>query len=77
MNAETPRYIKMELNNIVNNKGSVYVAVPFRKLCIATVSLPLVTLLICFVTAYIFQYDDIHETHCRVRLIFCFIHIVS
>lgn len=41
-------------------------AISFKKLCLATVSLPLVALLICFVTAYIFQQDDIHETHCRV-----------
>ncbi|XP_033216363.1 post-GPI attachment to proteins factor 2-like isoform X2 [Belonocnema kinseyi] len=56
----------MELNNVGSNKSSVYLAIPFRKLCIATVSLPLVSLIICFVTAYIFQQDDIHETHCRV-----------
>ncbi|CAL7949123.1 unnamed protein product [Xylocopa violacea] len=56
----------MELNNVGNSKSSIYMAIPFRKLCLATVSLPLVTLLICFVTAYIFQQDDIHETHCRV-----------
>ncbi|XP_024947477.1 post-GPI attachment to proteins factor 2-like, partial [Cephus cinctus] len=37
-----------------------------HKLCIFTVSLPLIALVICFVTAYIFQQDDIHETHCRV-----------
>ncbi|XP_017876979.1 post-GPI attachment to proteins factor 2-like isoform X2 [Ceratina calcarata] len=56
----------MELNNVGNNKSSVYVSISFKKLCLATVSLPLVALLICFVTAYIFQQDDIHETHCRV-----------
>ena len=56
----------MELNNVGNNKSSVYMAISFRKLCVATVSLPLVTLLFCFVTANIFQSDDIHETHCRV-----------
>ncbi|XP_012279855.1 post-GPI attachment to proteins factor 2-like [Orussus abietinus] len=56
----------MEQNNVANNKGLVYLVLPFRKLCIATVLLPLATLLVCFVTAYIFQQDDIHETHCRV-----------
>ncbi|XP_034945102.1 post-GPI attachment to proteins factor 2-like [Chelonus insularis] len=56
----------IELNNVENNKGSIHLAISFRKLCIATACLPLVTLLICFVTAYIFQQDDIHETHCRV-----------
>ncbi|XP_043266782.1 post-GPI attachment to proteins factor 2-like [Venturia canescens] len=56
----------MELNNIGNNKSYIHLEISFKKLCIATVCLPLVTLLICFVTAYIFQQDDIHETHCRV-----------
>ncbi|XP_046430839.1 post-GPI attachment to proteins factor 2-like isoform X1 [Neodiprion pinetum] len=56
----------MELNNVGSNKSSVYLAVRFRKLCLATVSLPLIALLVCFITAYIFQQDDIHETHCRV-----------
>ncbi|XP_019696342.1 post-GPI attachment to proteins factor 2-like isoform X1 [Harpegnathos saltator] len=37
-----------------------------RRLCLATVGLPLASLLFCFVTAYIFQQDDIHETHCKV-----------
>lgn len=56
----------MELNNVGNSKSSIYMAISFKKLCLATVSLPLVTLLVCFVTAYIFQQDDIHETHCKV-----------
>ncbi|XP_029047014.1 post-GPI attachment to proteins factor 2-like [Osmia lignaria lignaria] len=56
----------MEQNNIGNIKSSIYVAISFKKLCLATVSLPLVTLLVCFITAYIFQQDEIHETHCRV-----------
>ncbi|CAD6227299.1 GSCOCG00006087001-RA-CDS [Cotesia congregata] len=57
----------MEINNVGNNnKSLIHLAISFRKLCIATACLPLVTLLICFVTAYIFQQDDIHETHCRV-----------
>lgn len=49
-----------------SSKSSIYMAISFRKLCVATVSLPLATLLFCFVTANIFQQDDIHETHCRV-----------
>ncbi|XP_026480303.1 LOW QUALITY PROTEIN: post-GPI attachment to proteins factor 2-like [Ctenocephalides felis] len=47
-------------------KVMVFLRMSFRDLCIVTVSLPLISLLICFVTAYVFQYDDIHETHCRV-----------
>lgn len=45
---------------------SVYLAIPFRELCIGTLLLPLCSMFICFTTAYIFQPDDIHETHCRV-----------
>ncbi|XP_029673453.1 post-GPI attachment to proteins factor 2-like [Formica exsecta] len=56
----------MELNNVGSNKSSIYLALSFRKLCLATVGLPLISLLFCFITAYIFQQDDIHETHCRV-----------
>ncbi|XP_021938242.1 post-GPI attachment to proteins factor 2-like [Zootermopsis nevadensis] len=56
---------KMEGNSLCN-KTAVFFMISFRQLCIVTVSLPLCALLICFVTAYIFQQDDIHETHCRV-----------
>jgi hypothetical protein len=56
---------KME-GNTVCGKTVVYFMISFRQLCLVTVSLPLCALLICFVTAYIFQPDDIHETHCRV-----------
>lgn len=52
------------------NELAVHFVMSFRKLCLTTVSLPLIALCICFVTAYIFQYDDVHETHCRVRHIF-------
>jgi len=61
----------MELNNVGSNKSSVYLVLSFRRLCLATVGLPLVSLLFCFVTAYIFQQDDIHETHCRVSKLWC------
>lgn len=30
----------------------------------------MVTLFICFVSAVVFQFDDVHETHCRVRVSF-------
>ena len=56
---------KMEGNSVCS-KTIVYFMISFRQLCVVTVSLPLCALLICFVTAYIFQPDDIHETHCRV-----------
>ncbi|XP_023294034.2 post-GPI attachment to proteins factor 2-like [Lucilia cuprina] len=38
----------------------------FHHICVFTALLPLVTLFTCFVTAYVFQYDEVHETHCRV-----------
>uniref|UniRef100_A0A336MCW7 CSON015277 protein n=1 Tax=Culicoides sonorensis TaxID=179676 RepID=A0A336MCW7_CULSO len=44
----------------------VSLAIPFRELCIGTLLLPLCSMFICFTTAYIFQPNDIHETHCRV-----------
>nr|CAD7401717.1 unnamed protein product [Timema cristinae] len=52
--------------NSVSSKAAVYFLISFRELCLVTLCLPLSSLLICFVTAYIFQQDEIHETHCRV-----------
>uniref|UniRef100_A0A1B6D455 CWH43-like N-terminal domain-containing protein n=1 Tax=Clastoptera arizonana TaxID=38151 RepID=A0A1B6D455_9HEMI len=49
-----------------NNKVAVHVLLSFRNLCILSASLPFGALVVCFVTAYIFQADEIHETHCRV-----------
>ena len=43
-----------------------YVRFNFSHLCRFTVSLPLIGLVVCFVSANIFQQNDIHETHCRV-----------
>lgn len=40
----------------------------FREICSVTAALPMVTLFICFVSAVVFQFDDVHETHCRVRI---------
>ncbi|RZF46965.1 hypothetical protein LSTR_LSTR011233 [Laodelphax striatellus] len=48
------------------SKTVVHLMLSFRQLCVVTVSLPLGAMVICFVTAYIFQPDEIHETHCRV-----------
>lgn len=53
---------------------TVHYSVSFKKLCMVTVACPFFALVICFVTAYIFQYDDIHETHCRVSKIFNRLH---
>lgn len=40
-----------------------------RKLAFITIALPFSALVICFITAYIFRYDDVHETHCRVSIL--------
>uniref|UniRef100_A0A1I8Q8Q1 CWH43-like N-terminal domain-containing protein n=1 Tax=Stomoxys calcitrans TaxID=35570 RepID=A0A1I8Q8Q1_STOCA len=45
---------------------AVHYFTSFHRICVVTALLPLVTLFTCFVTAYVFQYDDVHETHCRV-----------
>ncbi|EDW65635.2 post-GPI attachment to proteins factor 2-like [Drosophila virilis] len=45
---------------------AIHYLASFHEICVVTALLPLVTLFTCFVTAYIFQYDDVHETHCRV-----------
>lgn len=37
-----------------------------RRICLTALWLPLGALIFCYVTASIFQADDIHETHCRV-----------
>ncbi|CAO1417188.1 unnamed protein product [Diamesa hyperborea] len=40
--------------------------VSLRVICLVTLFLPLGGLFICFVTGYIWQAEEIHETHCRV-----------
>ncbi|XP_023162955.1 post-GPI attachment to proteins factor 2-like isoform X1 [Drosophila hydei] len=45
---------------------AIHYLASFHMICVVTALLPLVTLFTCFVTAYVFQYDDVHETHCRV-----------
>lgn len=47
---------------------AIYYLVNFQYICVITALLPLLTLFICFVTAYVFQYDEVHETHCRVSV---------
>nr|XP_029729605.1 post-GPI attachment to proteins factor 2-like [Aedes albopictus]XP_029729606.1 post-GPI attachment to proteins factor 2-like [Aedes albopictus] len=49
-----------------SDKLGVHLIVSFRDICVFTLILPLGTLFVCFVTAYIFQPDEVHETHCRV-----------
>lgn len=56
-----------EVNKSVQNLYSISV----RKLACVTVALPFFALFVCFITAYIFQFDDVHETHCRVCTLVC------
>lgn len=44
----------------------IHYRINFKYVCLCTVSIPLGALLYCLITAYIFQFDDVHETHCRV-----------
>ncbi|KAJ8968004.1 hypothetical protein NQ314_002538 [Rhamnusium bicolor] len=46
----------------------VHYSLSFKHVCLLTVSCPFLALVVCFVTAYIFQANDIHETHCRAQL---------
>lgn len=45
---------------------AVHLIISFRDICVFTLVLPLGTLFVCFVSAYVFQPEEIHETHCRV-----------
>lgn len=53
-------------NNNHNNNNVVYLKINLRTLSNITLFLPLSGLFFCFVTGYIFQGEEIHETHCRV-----------
>uniref|UniRef100_A0A8D8SQE3 Post-GPI attachment to proteins factor 2-like n=1 Tax=Cacopsylla melanoneura TaxID=428564 RepID=A0A8D8SQE3_9HEMI len=44
----------------------LYYALPLRKLACMVVSLPLAALVLCFISSIIFQFDSVHETHCKV-----------
>ncbi|XP_039746466.1 post-GPI attachment to proteins factor 2-like isoform X2 [Pararge aegeria] len=50
----------------LNYKGLLW-SCSLRRICLSALWLPLGALVFCYVTASIFQADDIHETHCRVR----------
>ncbi|XP_031636511.1 post-GPI attachment to proteins factor 2-like [Contarinia nasturtii] len=50
----------------ITEKITVHFMLGFREICMVTAALPMVTLFICFVSAVVFQFDDVHETHCRV-----------
>ncbi|KPJ00979.1 PREDICTED: post-GPI attachment to proteins factor 2-like [Papilio xuthus] len=50
---------------ILEYKGLLWTCA-LREICLIALWLPLGALVFCYVTASIFQADDIHETHCRV-----------
>ncbi|XP_045459656.1 post-GPI attachment to proteins factor 2-like [Melitaea cinxia] len=50
---------------ILDYKGLLW-SCSLRRICLTALWLPLGALIFCYVTASIFQADDIHETHCKV-----------
>ncbi|CAK1551993.1 unnamed protein product [Leptosia nina] len=50
---------------VVEHTGDLWTCA-LRKICLTALWLPLGALIFCYVTASLFQADDIHETHCRV-----------
>ena len=44
----------------------IFLRVPFWPFAAVTVSLPAFSLAICFITAFIFRFDDVNETMCEV-----------
>ncbi|XP_013185659.1 post-GPI attachment to proteins factor 2-like [Amyelois transitella] len=50
---------------ILEYKGLLW-SCGLREICLTALWLPLGALIFCYVTASIFQADDIHETHCKV-----------
>lgn len=60
---------KEERKNFQHDKEVTLCYLSIRKLAFITVALPFIALFLCFVTAYVFRYDDVHETHCRVSTI--------
>lgn len=63
MESQDEKLTKLETKS---EKVQIHLMTGFREICMVTASLPVVALFVCFVTSYVFQPDDIHETHCRV-----------
>ncbi|XP_030768242.1 post-GPI attachment to proteins factor 2-like [Sitophilus oryzae] len=55
-----------EPTNSNQNQVIIHYRINFKYVCLYTVSIPLGALIVCLISAYIFQYDDVHETHCQV-----------
>lgn len=44
----------------------VHFSLNFKRICIVTALIPFFTLVVCFITAIIYQNEEVHETHCHV-----------
>ncbi|KAG4080046.1 hypothetical protein HA402_006358 [Bradysia odoriphaga] len=44
----------------------IHFMVSLRQICLIVAAIPLVTLFLCLIYAIVFQFEDVHETHCRV-----------
>ncbi|KAF5294639.1 hypothetical protein FQA39_LY02771 [Lamprigera yunnana] len=53
-------------SNAVMEHSVVHIMLSFKRLCIITIACPVLAILICLLTAVIYQAEDVHETHCRV-----------
>ncbi|XP_041973337.1 post-GPI attachment to proteins factor 2-like [Aricia agestis] len=58
-------YLESKIIRTIEYKGLLW-SCALRDICLTALWLPLGALIFCYVTASIFQADDIHETHCRV-----------
>lgn len=53
----------------------IHYSLNFKRLCIITAIIPFCAIVICFITAIIYQHDEVHETHCHVCILHCSIDI--
>lgn len=54
----------------IKSRGTVEdltLSIPFWHFAIVTVSLPGISLAVCFITAFIFRFEDVNETMCEVK----------
>ena len=49
-----------------NSISNVYMCIPFTRYAVITVSLPAISLLYCFVSAFFFRGKEILDTDCNV-----------
>ena len=59
---------KAELSPVISGtyKGSLIFTIPFRTFGRVTVALPFGSLVVCLMTAVIFQFEEINKTMCNV-----------